>query len=254
MSGRKPPLYCTLTLITMQGHQNRRSKRHDEPGYSSILVYWVWNRIGINTTILPYLFVKTTEWNNVQQTGRQQVKLFVGSGNMYGHTHIAGVWINRVRLPILHVVSWTGKMNIFGLARRVRQFRPSSACSSPYSGWIWCILTGFLPSSAAASIDLFKPPYAIGPVPSLSGQAIAYRWRSLPRVRQHRASKPQGSSERVLPWQVTMDQLICVSLSHTHYWHEVVIACWKYRRCESIRIFFVVFTVLYSIVYSIYGI
>ena len=28
--------------------------------------------------------------------------------------------------------------------------------------------------------------------------------RSLPRVRRHRASKPQGSSERVLPWQVTM--------------------------------------------------
>ena len=65
-----------------------------------------------------------------------------------------------------------------------------------------------------------KPPYAIGSVPSLSGHAIAYRWRSLPRVRRHRASKPQGSSERVLPWQVTMDQLICASLSHTHYWYE----------------------------------
>ena len=61
----------------------------------------------------------------------------------------------------------------------------------------------------------FKPPYAIGSVPSLSGHTIAYRWRSLPRVRRHRASKPQGSSERVLPWQVTMDQLICASLSHT---------------------------------------
>ena len=66
-----------------------------------------------------------------------------------------------------------------------------------------------------------KPPCAIGPVPSLSGHAIAYRWRSLPRVRRHRASKPQGSSERVLPWQVTMDQLIFASLSHTHYWYEV---------------------------------
>ena len=66
-----------------------------------------------------------------------------------------------------------------------------------------------------------KPPYAIGSVPSLSGHAIAYRWRSLPRVRRHRASKPQGSSERVLPWQITMDQLIFVSLSHTHYWYEV---------------------------------
>ena len=43
----------------------------------------------------------------------------------------------------------------------------------------------------------------------------------LPRVRRHGASKPQGSSERVLPWQVTMDQLIFPSLSHTHYWSEV---------------------------------
>ena len=66
-----------------------------------------------------------------------------------------------------------------------------------------------------------KPPYAIGSVPSLSGHAIAYRWRSLLRVCRHRASKPQGSSERVLPWQVTMDQLIYASLSHTHYWYEV---------------------------------
>ena len=67
-----------------------------------------------------------------------------------------------------------------------------------------------------------KPPYAIGSVPSLSGHAIAYRWRSLPpRVRRHRASKLQGSSERVLRWQVTTDQLICASLSHTHYWYEV---------------------------------
>ena len=59
-----------------------------------------------------------------------------------------------------------------------------------------------------------KPPYAIGSVPSLSGHANAYRWRSLPRARRHRASKPQGSSERVLPWQITMDQLIFASLSH----------------------------------------
>ena len=66
-----------------------------------------------------------------------------------------------------------------------------------------------------------KPPYDIGPVPSLSGHAIAYRWRLLPRVRRHRASKHQGSFERVLPWQVTMDQSIFASLSHTHYWYEV---------------------------------
>ena len=58
----------------------------------------------------------------------------------------------------------------------------------------------------------FKPPYAIGSFPSSSSHAMAYRWRSLPRVHRHRASKPQGSFERVLPWQVTMDQLVCASL------------------------------------------
>ena len=42
-----------------------------------------------------------------------------------------------------------------------------------------------------------------------------------PESPRHRASKPQGSSERVLPWQITMDQLIFASLSHTHYWYEV---------------------------------
>ena len=75
--------------------------------------------------------------------------------------------------------------------------------------------------SVTLFIYLLKPPYAIGSVQSLSGHTIAYRWRSLPRVRRHRAMKPQGSSERVLPWQVTMDQLFCASLSHTHNWYEM---------------------------------
>ena len=66
-----------------------------------------------------------------------------------------------------------------------------------------------------------KPPYAIESVPSLSGHAITYRWRLLPIVRRHRASKPQGSPERVLLWQVTMDQFICASFSHTPFWYEV---------------------------------
>ena len=73
---------------------------------------------------------------------------------------------------------------------------------------------GILPEFRGG-VHFMKLPYAIGSVPSLSGHAIAYRWRSLPRVRRHRASKPQGSSEWVLPWQITMDQLIFASLSHT---------------------------------------
>ena len=31
---------------------------------------------------------------------------------VWSHMHIARVWIDRVRLPTLHVASWTGKMNI----------------------------------------------------------------------------------------------------------------------------------------------
>ena len=104
-----------------------------------------------------------------------------------------------------------------GLGRRFRHYHLASACSSPYSGLIWCLLTALFPSSAAASTYLLKPPYVIGSVPNSSGHAIAYRWRSLPRVHCHRISKPQGSSKRVLAWQVTMGQLICASLSYTHY-------------------------------------
>ena len=51
-------------------------------------------------------------------------------------------------------------------------------------------------------------PYAIVPVPSSSGHAIAYRWRSLLRVRRHRASSPQGSSSNgcCCLFITTMDQ------------------------------------------------
>ena len=138
------------------------------------------------------------------------------------------VWINRVRLPILLVVSSTGKMNIplspcvhenlvsrDGFSRPVPR-QPAHLHTQPESG---AYLRDY--SRVPRRRPFMKPPYAIGSVPSLSGHAIVYRWRSLPRVRRHRASKPQGSSERVLPWQITMDQLIFASLSHTHYWYEV---------------------------------
>ena len=126
------------------------------------------------------------------------------SGVLHGHTY-GRVWINRVRLPILLVVSWTGKMNIppspyapENLVSRDGFSRPvprQPAHHSSYSAWIWCLLAGFLPISTEAPIYYWlKPPYAIGSVPSLSGRAIAYRWHSLRRVRRHRASRPQGSS------------------------------------------------------------
>ena len=123
--------------------------------------------------------------------------------------------------------SWSAEQwkLIFPCPRSRLKIWSRDTCSTVPSGSAACsfstlrlnlVLTHMIPP-AAASIYLFKPPYAIVSVPSLSGHAIAYRWRSLPRIRRHRTSKPQGSSKRVLPWQITMDQLICASLSHTHY-------------------------------------
>ena len=80
------------------------------------------------------------------------------------------------------------------------------------------VLTYGIPPGFRGGVHLFnfKLSYAIGSIPSLSGHATAYRWRSLPRVHRYRANKPQDSFEQVLPWQVTMDQLTCASLYHTH--------------------------------------
>ena len=53
------------------------------------------------------------------------------------------------------------------------------------------------------------------------------------------ASRPQGSSERVLPWQITMDQLIFASLSPTHYWYEVgmlKVPAIAYIGCENLLV------------------
>ena len=121
------------------------------------------------------------------------------------------VWINRVSC------SWSAEQ------RKLIQPCPSSRLS------IWSRGTGSAVPSRASLLILhtqaesgaylrdsslfprrlrpfmyFKPPCVIGSVPSLSGNAVAYQWRLLPRVRQHRASSSQGSFERVLPFQVSV--------------------------------------------------
>ena len=52
-----------------------------------------------------------------------------------------------------------------------------------------------IPSAFHAEV-VSTPPLndVVGSVPCLSGHAIAYRWRSPPRIRRHRASGSQGSS------------------------------------------------------------
>ena len=151
---------------------------------------------------------------------------------MYVWSHIKQerVKINWVRLPILLVVSGTGKINISLSTCAPENLVLRDGFGSPVPRQ-----PAHLHTQAESSAYLrdssrvprrrpfiyFKPSYAIGSVPNLSGHAIAYRWRPLPRVHRHRTSKPQGSSKRVLPGQVTMDQLMCAPLSHSHYWYEV---------------------------------
>ena len=76
---------------------------------------------------------------------------------------------------------------------------------------------GFLPSSAAVSIYETTIRHRVSPEFIGSRNCVPMAFTP-PR---HRVSKPQGSSKRVLPLQVTMDQLICASLSDIHYWYGV---------------------------------
>ena len=89
----------------------------------------------------------------------------------------------------------------FGLARRVRQSRPASACSSPSSGWIWCLL---MDSSRVYQVTQLRTDgvhcresTGTGPV-------------NLKVV-------PNGSCLGRSPWTNSYTPLF----SHTHYWYEV---------------------------------
>ena len=99
-------------------------------------------------------------------------------------THIAIVWINRVKLPILHVVSWRGKIDI-----SLSAFAPENLVSRDGFGSPVPRQPAHLHTRAESGAYLrdssrfprrrpfiyLKPPYAIASIPSLSGHAIAYR-------------------------------------------------------------------------------
>ena len=145
-------------------------------------------------------------------------------------THIARVWINRVWLPILLVVSLTGKIDIF-----LSAFAPENLVSRDGSGSTVSRQPTHLHTQAESGAylrDSSRVPrqrsYIYLNRHTPSGQSRVYRVTQLRTAgvncRESAGTgpvKPQGSSERVLPWQVTMDQLIFASLFHTHYWYEV---------------------------------
>ena len=91
------------------------------------------------------------------------------------------------------------------------------------------VLTHGIPPNVHGDVHIFLLPHTIGSVQSLSGHAIAYRWRSLPRVRWHRAIiclnlvRVTGAAF-ASPWT----NYYCAPLfSHTHCWYKV--SMFKYK-------------------------
>ena len=129
--------------------------------------------------------------------------------------------VTNVQVPMLLVVSSTRKMNFPCTRSRLRTWSREAGCGSPVQRQPAYLHTkvesgAYLRDSSRVLRRvhfMIFPLYGIGTVPSVTGHAITYRWRSLPRVRRHWARKAQDSSKRALPWQVTMDQLMCASLS-----------------------------------------
>ena len=137
-------------------------------------------------------------------------------------THTARVWINRVKLPILLVVSRAGKINIF-----LSAFAPENLVSRDGFGSPVQRQPAHLHTQAESGAYLrdtsrvprrrpfiyFKPPYAIG-------SARVYRVTQLRTDGVHcRESAGTGPVVfKVVPvtgaaiLQVIMDQLMCASL------------------------------------------
>ena len=93
-----------------------------------------------------------------------------------------------------------------------------------------------IPPEFRGGVHIFLPAsHTIGSVPSLSGRAIAYRLCSLPRVRWHRTSSPQGSSSDGCCLCITTDQmLLCSSL----FPHPLLVhcVCSNYREYTKILV------------------
>ena len=79
----------------------------------------------------------------------------------------------------------------FGLARRFRQSCPASACSFSILRLNPVLHYGIPPEfRGGVRIFILNHHTPSGQSRVYQGNAIAYRWRSPPRVRRHRASKP----------------------------------------------------------------
>ena len=136
-------------------------------------------------------------------------------------TTLSRAQTNCVWLPIPLVINRTGFFFLCSRSRLIIWFRGTG--SAVPSRVILLILHNQAESGAHSRDSSRFPPRrphrsipstSIRSDPSLSGHAIADQWCSLPRVRRHRASSPQGI--RVTGAEVfqisTMDPILCASL------------------------------------------
>ena len=142
------------------------------------------------------------------------------------------VWINRAWLPILLVVSSTGKMfpptspfaseNLVtrdGLGRLV----PRQPAYFPYSGGIWCLLTGFfLQLSATASTCMYRHNRHWAShefIGSRKFVPMAFPAEGPPAV-LNVVPVTGALPFQVSPW--TMTNLYALLFLHAHYWYTTV--------------------------------
>ena len=125
-----------------------------------------------------------------------------------------------VSTTVLYLRGHTMNQPLFFLKRStpcpyqiLRKWRGASSVSG-FSEKVYLdnMLTHGNPPVFRDGVHLFISPYAVAPVPSLSGHAVTYQWCSPPIVRRHRAS----ILLKVLPVTgvtfsgTTMDQVLCL--------------------------------------------
>ena len=80
----------------------------------------------------------------------------------------------------------------FGLVRQIRPSRPAPTCLFSTLR-LNLVFTHEIPPAFGGGVHLFYRQPQSGQSRVLSGHAIVYQWRLLPRVRRRRARSPQGS-------------------------------------------------------------
>ena len=120
---------------------------------------------------------------------------------MYVWSAFSALYINRLwLLPILLVVSRKQKFPCPRLRMRIWPREPGSAVPAPACTFstlrLKLVINSRIPPDSRDGVRLLiQTIYGMmGSIPSLSGLAIWYRWRSRPKFYRHRASSPQSIS------------------------------------------------------------